>query len=500
MEHPLRVRKFAGAALAVRGALAVPGVALTLLAGLIFTAPALALTPRAALPAVLHVGQIDRQDVAARAGCEPDTLVEPDVAVDPVNPSIQVAVAHDCRFANGGAVDISYAWTHDGGAHWHHAPLPKLTKAVGGAWTRASDPVVAFGPDGTVYVAALVFDLGCSSGVTVSRSTNGGATFGPPILVQKSTTCGYSDDKNWLVVDTQPASPFYGRVYVFWTAFLSTRSGRPIGVPQVVRWSDDRGRHWSATHLVTPKEANTQNSQPMIQPDGALTDVYMFFGNQGARSGPAAIIREHGRGPVTATSGVTLVARTSFDGGATWTAGSRVARNVGGGPSDIRCCLPASTADPVTGKLYTVWLGNGPGNRDPVRISTSADGRHWSAPVQVTPDRSATIQHVNVAVTAYGGKVFVAYGTRNTAVASGNLVQQQVSASSVGGAKFGPALSLGPLSDLRFAAVAGARFPGDYMGASATATRLTLVWCVSSRPRNPARVYHQTLYAAVLHP
>lgn len=449
----------------------------------------------AKLPAVLHVGQIARQNVPPRGGCEPDTLVEPDVAVSPFNPQIQVAVAHDCRFATGGAVDIAYAWTHDGGAHWQNAAMPGLTKAVGGLWDRASDPVVAFGPDGSVYVSALVFDNGCPTGVTVSRSVNGGATFGAPMQVQKSTTCAYSDDKNWLVVDTQPSSPFYGRLYQFWTAFLSTSSGKPAGSPQVVRWSDDHGRHWSATHVVSAPHANTQNSQPVIQPDGLITDVYMNFGGARATNGvrsPAAQIPAAG-------SGVSLVARSSF-GGSQWSGQSLVAGNVGGGPAGIRCCLPATTADPVTGRMYTVWLGNGPGARDPVLLSSSADGRAWSAPRLVSRDRSATIQHVNVAAAAYGGKVFVTYGTRDTAVHGGNLVQQQISSSYNAGAAFGPPLSVGPVSDLTYAAVAGGKFPGDYVGASATASRLTVAWCRSSRPPNPVRVYHQTLYSAVLRP
>jgi hypothetical protein len=109
VQHPLR-------------AVMVPGAALALLAGLGTAAPVLAATPAPAAPpgppAVLHVGQIDRQDVPVRGNCEPDTLVEPDVAVSPFNAKIQVAVAHDCRFASGGAVAISYAWTSDGGAHW----------------------------------------------------------------------------------------------------------------------------------------------------------------------------------------------------------------------------------------------------------------------------------------------------------------------------------------------------------------------------------------------
>ena len=490
MRHPLR-------------SLVLAGSAVTLLSGAV---PALAAAPQAAAartPAVLHVGQIDRQDVASRAGCEPDTLVEPDVAVSPVNPQIQVAVAHDCRFATGGALDISYTWTHDGGAHWHHAPMPGLTRAVGGVWARASDPVVAFGPDGSVYVSALVFDNGCPGGVTVSRSVNGGSTFGPPVLVQKSTTCNYSDDKNWLVVDNQPDSPFYGRLYQFWTAFL-TVGGKPAGSPQVVRWSDDQGRHWSATHVVTAPHENTQNSQPVIEPDGRVTDVYLGFGSSRAGDGVQAGGTGERRGslqfPAAAGNGVSLVARTSPDGGAHWSSESLVGKDVGGGPAGIRCCLPATATDPVTGWMYTVWEGNGPGATDPVWLSRSANGSIWSAPERVSRDLVTTLQHVNVAVTAYGGKVFVAYGTRNTAVDSGNLIQQQISSSYDGGASFGAPVSVGPLSDLTYAAVAGGKFPGDYTGASATATRLTVVWCRSSRPPNPARTYHQTLYAAVLRP
>ena len=93
-------------------ALIAVGAASALIAGLGLGAPALATVQKAAgagPPAVLHVGQIAQQNVAPRGNCEPDTLVEPDVAVSPFNSKIQVAVAHDCRFANGGAVDIAYA-------------------------------------------------------------------------------------------------------------------------------------------------------------------------------------------------------------------------------------------------------------------------------------------------------------------------------------------------------------------------------------------------------
>ena len=434
----------------------------------------------AARPTVVALGQIASQDVAPQPGCEPDTLVEPSVAVSPVDPRISVAATHDCRYPNGGAVDISYAWTHDGGAHWHHAALPGLTEAVGGTWDRASDPVVGYGPDGTVYIAALVFDRTCPTGITVSRSTDGGATFGAPVQVQRSNTCAYSDDKDWLVTDTEPHSPHLGRIYVFWTPFISDAAGHVTGVPQVVRWSDDRGATWSATHLVTLAHDHTQNSQPMVQPNGTLVDVYQHYT------------------PTTPTdSGINIASRVSRDGGATWGPGHVVASNVSPGPPAIRCCLNAAADDPLSGRLYTVWQANAVG--EPVELSSSVDGVTWSAPVAVTPTAGeADIQHVNTAVTAYGGRVLVTYGVRNTAAAGGRYVQQEVAYSGDAGKTFGRPMSLGPASDLRYAAQAGGKFPGDYIGISEVGRVVTAAWCVSSKPANPSLAFNQTLYAASL--
>src|SRR5204862_2335186 len=136
-----------------------------------------------------------------------------------------------------------------------------------------------------------------------------------------------------------------------------------------------------------------------------------------------SIIREHaGFAAHAAGTGVSLLARTSRDGGATWSKPSAVAHNVSFGPPGIRCCLDSVSGDPVRGRMYAVWQHDGPG--EPVMLSSSADGRHWSAPRPVTHSHKTTIQHVNEAVAAYNGKVFVSYGTRNTAVHGGNLVQQ----------------------------------------------------------------------------
>ncbi len=478
MQHPLR-------------AVMVSGAAISLLAGLGTAAPALA-APSGS-PAILHVGQIDRQDVQSHGNCEPDTLVEPDVAVSPFNPKIQVAVAHDCRFASGGAVDISYAWTSDGGAQWHHAPVPGLTRAVGGTYDRASDPVVAFGADGSVYISALVFDTGCPTGIAVSRSTDGGATFGKPVLAQSSNTCAVSDDKNWLVTDTQPDSPFYGRVYQFWTEFLAG-----AGSPQEVRWSDDNGRTWSSTHVLASKKQFAQDSQAFVQPNGAITDTYLYSGHSlgdGIRQGSIF------RNGTNAGSGVSLVAQTSFDGGATWTKSAVVAKNVGGGPAGIRCCLPLMAGDHATGQMFQVsGTPTGPACIDAVEICQlgrrAAPGH---APVQVTPGNAANIEYINAAVAdgqRPGLRLLSAWRNLN----SPNIIQQELTWSSDGGKTFAPPIALGPPSNLKYAAVAGGKFPGDYSGLSATPARVTAAWRVSSKPSSPAAAFHQTLYAATLQP
>jgi hypothetical protein len=458
-------------------------------------------TLRAHTPTILHVGQIAEQDIAGQPGSEPDTLVEPDIAVSPRDPRIAVAAAHDGRFPDGGAVDISYAWTHDGGQTWHHAAVPGLTKASGNPmWDRASDPVLAFGPDGTVYLSTLVFTLDCPTGVAVSKSTDGGRTFGPPVLAHESDDCAFSDDKNWLIVDNSPRSRHFGRLYQFWTPFLSDADGNETSAPQVVRWSDDKGAHWSDTVVVSETGVFTQGSQPMVLADGTLVDTYFNSGANAGDEGPEARegdeAAQRGATPA-ATEGDLVVSAVSRDGGAHWSAETQVTHDAGEGPEGIRCCLFSANIDPVTGLMYAAWDSATP---DQVKVASSVDGRHWSAPVVVSRTGTEPVDRVNVDVSAWGGRVFVTYGTRLLDVADGRLIQQQLSTSYDGGRHFGPPLSVGPLSDTKFAAIARGIFPGDYIGSAAGPDRVYLAWARSSQPADPAATFHQVLFGAALRP
>lgn len=452
-------------------------------------------------PAVLAVGPVAAQDVPVLPGSEPDTLVEPDVAVSPRDPKIAIAAAHDGRYPDGGAVGIETAWTHDGGVTWQHKPLPRLTSATGGSptWARASDPVVAFGPDGVAYVSTLLFNTGCDSAVAVSRSTDGGRTFGAPRLVHRSASCAVSDDKNWLIVDNQAASPHRGRLYQFWTPFLTDLFGNSDGSPQALSYSDDHGATWSAPVSVSGPHANTQNSQPMILPSGTLVDAYEDFGANASAEGPEAGDARAGRQAqaVPAAAAVTnpsgnVVTAISTDGGRTWRPGGLVTRDLGAGPPNVRCCLPSSVADPVTGVLYTAWNSL---SASEVKLARSTDGVHWSAPVVIDPG-AGTRLGVNVDVSALSGTVAVSFGLLRTGTGGQRLAQQYVATSRDRGLSFGSLTAVGPVSDYRYAAQADGAFPGDYVGSAMSAGRYYAVWCVAGRPPTAGAAYHQVLYGA----
>ena len=466
------------------------------------------LTPAAAAktaePSLLHVGKVTRQDITSQGKSEPDTVVEPDIAVSPVNRNVAIAAAHDSRFDNGGAVDISVAWTADGGAHWRHRAVPGITSATGGPYDRASDPVVAFAADGTAYLSVLVFmATSCPTAVAVLRSTDGGQHWGKPHYAHKSSRCNYSDDKNWLVVDNSAASPHFGRVYQFWTPFRY-HHGRYVSAPQAVRWSDDNGRTWSATSYVTPIDHGSQDSQPMILPNGSVVDTFYDFGAGGevpdaifpgaGPERPRASMRRNVARPINASGSV--YASISKDGGATWSRATEVTNNAGGYADGIRCCLFAADIDSVTHTMYVVWEG-GIGHTDPVYVSSSTNGRRWSSPVRVSRGDVDGVQRVNVDVVARGGHVYVAYGTRTQPGHAGGFVQQQLSVSANGGRSFAAPSVVGPRSELKYAAQAEGYFPGDYIGEAIAPGRLYAVWAVSSKP--PAYStshYHQVIFGA----
>jgi hypothetical protein len=223
---------------------------------------------------------------------EPDTQIEPSIAVNPADPMNAVTGFQEGRVPGGGDETNGFAATFDGGQTWTRGEIPGLTYLVGGtggcspvmtlACDRASDAAVAFGPNNTVYFNSLVFDDGSNqglcSGITVNVSTTGGATWGPPVFLQ-SDCLGGTNDKNWIVVDNGTGPGHHlGRVYVVWDRIA----------PIVYNYCDpdslahapgcDKAADWLPNFLQI-QPAQGIGAIPLVLKDGSLGVVYSSITN-----------------------------------------------------------------------------------------------------------------------------------------------------------------------------------------------------------------------------
>ena len=352
-----------------------------------------------------------RTGVNTKLDCDdPFPNNEPDVEVDPADPLHMVASSNDY----GSCCDQFYT-TFDGGRTWRTGNM-----SVEGPGRIGSDPVSTFDVrTGTVLHASLNFTLNqagteaCDGDLVVSRSKDGGRTWGRPVVVGGGVGCDLSElqlfnDKEWMVTDNNPHSPFYGRTYLTWTQFKSRR-GNYVSSPIVAAYSDNGGRTWSRPREISGANDaictfqtagpagrcdEDQFSVPTVRPDGS---VYVAFEN-----GQNTALWESDQ----EFDSQYLVVR-SRDGGRTWSP-PRFVVGLEDGTDDYplnvddRQTLTGQQfrvnsagnidADPKTGKLYLVFSDNRAGRHDVahpvtnvnVYMMTSTDGTTWRGPFAVS--------------------------------------------------------------------------------------------------------------------
>lgn len=437
------------------------------------------------------VQQISQDTLQAGPSIEPDTETEPDVSIDPNNAAIITAAFQVGRDGdNGGAQDGGFATSTDGGHTWTSGNLPGLTTATGGQFQHASDTAVAFGPDGSDYVQTIPFDVtDPRSAVAVQRSADHGLTFGPPSLVVDDDNLQIFNDKNWIAADTNPASPFRGRVYSVWSRFITKGTGNrsETNSPGAVSFSTDDGKTWSPFVLASDAHADTEGLLPLVHPDGAVTIVYDLF--------------------VPSKKADFETAQTSRDGGVTWSSPVTIGEFEGAEVPGMRTGgLPDAAIDPVTGDMYVVWQDtrfNSAGLNDIVLSESTDGGSTWSSPRVVNPE-VAGLDRFTPAVAANGGNVYISYRTRGDNGTAPD-VSENVVVSTDGGATFGTEQTAGPPTALQFAAVSveggpPMAFLGDYMGLAASAHHAQLAWCVASQPPVSGESFHQTTWSGTVTP
>ena len=188
---------------------------------------------------------------------------EPDIARSVTDDNFLVATVQEGRFTvNGGAVDLGYSVSRDSGLTWTRALVPNLTQTVGGPYFRATDPVVAFDLTNNIYISTdAATDPNFGNGViAVSKSTDGGATFGSPMVAFQPANNSVFPDKEWVAVNTFASTPHPGRVLVTFTLFSNTNQNiHPIDST----FSDDGGVTWSPLVEINGSTAALQGSQPI---------------------------------------------------------------------------------------------------------------------------------------------------------------------------------------------------------------------------------------------
>src|SRR2546428_7087690 len=135
--------------------------------------------------------QISADPFAGLAGAEADTEVEPDVAVDPNDPDVVVAVFQQGRFdQSGGCVAPGFATSRDGGLTWIAGSLPGLTVAASGPFDRASDPAPAIRAPGAVRAhAPPLGDPDRRRATPARRPADHRRTSHAPLLGQDDSPC-----------------------------------------------------------------------------------------------------------------------------------------------------------------------------------------------------------------------------------------------------------------------------------------------------------------------
>lgn len=351
-----------------------------------------------------------------------NTEVEPQVAVNPINPSEIVGVSQQDRWPDGGARGLTSWRSSNGGASWAKLADVPWSACQGGParFGRVTDPWVSYDKAGNLYFIGQPIDsaaLGISA-ISVT-SWNGTGWRLPQILIEDRGDRFISNDKVSITGDPTRA----GYAYATWLRFTHPAEGgnSPTadfhsfafrGNPMISRTTNG-GATWSTP--VPMRQSNTyfQGNQIAVGPDGTLYNVTANLFT----------------GAVATDETVYMGVMRSRDAGQTWSAPTKIAPIRTAQlfvPDDrfpIRAedYLPDIAVDPTTGDVYVVWSDGLGTPIDKVVMAKSTDGgRHWSGPTVVaTGGPSVQSYNHSIEVTEDGTVVLTYWDDRNNILGDG---------------------------------------------------------------------------------
>jgi hypothetical protein len=487
----------------------VAGLALGAVAGVLWLGGVAQATPYAAgtpvlasTPPTSPFSGCTADDVASQSGSNaPNSEVEPRSAINPTDPANIVALYQQDRWTNGGARGLVSSVSHDGGVSWHRVVLPGITLCSGGPYQRASDPWVSFSPDGTLYAVSLVFnDANLINGVDVSRSTDQGESWSPPVPLIQDTA---GEDKESVTADPTSSS----RVYAVWDRFTTpSPSSLSYREPTWFSRTTNGGATWSPPRAIYDPGnlSGTIGNIVLVEPNGTLVDGFNLFTDR----------KNHPGVPASA-----VAVLRSFDHGATWEKKATVIGSEDGEVvtdpdtgAPVRAGeLPDFAVDPRSGALYAVWeqLSFGQDEDVPsvnaIAFSQSTDGgATWSTPIKInqTPtnipiqDQQAFTPTVQAAADGTVGVSY--YDFRNNTAAPGattDLWLAHCHADCASPASWASETHVAGPFDEEQAPDAGGYFLGDYMGmtTSGNVFQPFFIQAQSKAANNPTDAFFNTV-------
>ncbi|UYQ65980.1 Ig-like domain-containing protein [Streptomyces peucetius] len=313
------------------------------------------------------------QDQALETGFEPHNAT-----ANPRKPS-QVAVMRGCT------VRIDNNFGKDGFPITRTSTLP-----------CSGDPSLAFDSQGRLFVTHLSTSFNTTPnrfGVGVGQindlTTTGNQTYTP---VQVSANSPNNQDKQWLVADANPTSPYRDNLYVVWS---------DLGTPWEIQFSrlESGATNWSAPQVLsTAGDGNSWPSHAAVGPNG---DLYVAYhadicdeGTDGAPGAGTVQLLRDGSGGADFAAG-TVPQRTSAFGPGQASVSCNVQDNSGGEIPGTDFWLQGSMQpwvlpDPARpGNVYVVANDDpndnfGNGDDGDVRIARSTDnGVSFGPPTRV---------------------------------------------------------------------------------------------------------------------
>lgn len=198
-----------------------------------------------------------------------DRDAETSIAINPKDPRNVVA-----GWISRADLSCGYGVSFDGGLTWPVVGVvPGIQKTSGGVFDQGTDPGVAVDRDGNAFFTCLAFDffppgLGSAGTIFVSKSTDGGVTWGPPVPAMQGVRVNEFQDHQFLT-----SNPVNGHLYLTQTQFTAA------GKPEILfTRSTDGGQSWAEPGRINDFAGNAFFQDSFTATGQDPQTIYLTFG------------------------------------------------------------------------------------------------------------------------------------------------------------------------------------------------------------------------------